>query len=306
MRTTKAKRFGGGSNIKQQIGQVIKGVAGVYWVKQQDCVVQCAGRGKTKQLGAIFIGDYVEIITFNNGKGAIEKVLPRKNQLVRPYVSNIDVVLIVVAPVPKPDLLLVDKLLINCIENNITPIVCINKMDIATEEFVGEIKFNYDKLCQIICVSASTSGGIKELVETLKNKYVCLAGQSAVGKSSILNTILGFTMQDVGELSAKILRGKNTTRTVEIFDIGNNILMADTCGFSILEVPSIEPTKLSGYYFEFDKYAQMCKYLTCNHINEPKCAVKQAVENGEISRQRYERYVQLYNQIDDKWKKRYD
>ena len=265
----------------------------------------CTGRGKLRMLGDIFIGDYVEISVYKAGKGAIELVFPRKNKLTRPYVTNIDAIVICIAPVPKPDFLLVDKLLINCIKQDIKPIICVNKTDIMDEAFRTNVDNSYLDIADIAYVSSVTGDGIDQLVDMLENTFVSLAGQSAVGKSSIVNAIVGRQMLEVGELSRKVERGKHTTRTVEIFDIGHSIRLADTCGFSVLELVDFDPSELSGYFTDFDDFRSGCKFRGCCHYNEPDCGVKHAVESGQLSADRYDRYITLYKNLLEKWGKRY-
>ncbi len=268
-------------------------------------IVTCTGRGKLRMLGDIYIGDYVEISVYKEGKGAIEKILPRKNKLTRPYVTNIDAIVICIAPTPRPDFLLVDKLLINCIKQNIKPIICVNKTDLMDDAFKANVDNSYLDLADIAYVSSVTGEGIDNFVEMIRGTYVSLAGQSAVGKSSIVNAIVGRQMLEVGELSRKVERGKHTTRTVEIFDIGNGIRLADTCGFSVLELTDFDPSELAGYYIDFDEFRKDCKFRGCCHYNEPDCGVKAAVDSGKLSAYRYERYISMYKDLMDKWRRRY-
>lgn len=293
--------------IKEVIkGQIIKAVSGVFDVLTDDGVVSCTGRGRLRTLGDIFVGDYVEITLYKAGKGAIEKILPRKNKLTRPYVTNIDAIVICIAPLPKPDFFLVDKLLINCLKQEITPIICVNKIDLMNDDFRDQIEQNYNDLADIVYVSSLTGEGIDDLVQMLNGKYVSMAGQSAVGKSSIINSIVGRKMLETGELSRKIERGRHTTRAVEIYDIGHGIRLADTCGFSVLELTDFDPVELAGYYTDFDDFRDECKFRGCKHINEPDCGVKKAVEEGKLSKERYERYLALYKDLDEKWRTRYE
>lgn len=287
-------------------GQIIKGVGGNYNVLVDGEIVVCNGRGKLRLDGDIYIGDYVEISKFANGKGAIEKILPRKNKITRPYITNIDMIVICIAPSPRPDFYLVDKLLINCIKQDITPILCVNKTDLMDDEFKNNVEVSYKNLCDICYVNAISGDGIDKLITLMKNNYVSMAGQSAVGKSSIINSIVGHKMLETGELSKKVERGKHTTRNVEIFDIGYGIRLADTCGFSVLEIENINPNELSTYFTDFYDFACECKYNGCNHISEPGCAVKAAVAEGKLCKDRYDRYVALYNDLLEKWRKRYD
>lgn len=287
-------------------GQVTRGVGGNYEVLTKKGRIPCLGRGKLRLDGDIFIGDYVEITLYASGKGSIEKILPRKNKLTRPYITNVDTVVICLAPLPQPDYLLIDKLLINAVSENIEPIICLNKIDLADQAFIEFVHNCYGGLAHIVHTSAITGEGEENLREILRNKYVCLAGQSAVGKSSIINMLVGKEVLEVGELSIKSERGKHCTRHVQIYDIGEGIRLADTCGFSSLEMPDIPPSELASYYTDFDEFRMQCKYNTCTHTKEPDCGVKEAVEKGKLSRARYDRYIELYEDISKKWRKRYD
>lgn len=277
----------------------------MYFVKTEELgVVKCFPRGKLKDNGGLFIGDYVDIVV--DKEGIIEALHPRKSQLVRPYVSNIDGIIIILAPIPKPDMLLADKLIIGAIEQGITPIVCVNKADmVGSDKVIDEVTADYQGLAKIIAISTQTGQGIDELLAEISGKYFCLAGQSAVGKSSLINTIWGEVKMKVGELSARADRGQNTTRHVEILELADGTKIADTCGFNMLEMPLFDPTKLASYYVDFDDFAKKCKYKGCCHNQELNCGVKQAVLDGEISQERYDRYIKLFKDIKTKWEKRY-
>ncbi len=251
------------------------------------------------------MGDNVEIKKdeFSNNY-VITKVLPRKNELIRPKVTNIDQLLIVVSPVPKPDLMLVDKLIINCFINNIEPILVINKSDITSSQQIKDLKEQFEQVVKkIIVVSALKQNNIQELKSVLQNKTSVFAGQSAVGKSSLLNAIDPQINQATNILSKKVERGKHTTRECTIFVLENNILIADTPGFSMLELNFKFPD-LPYYYPEFENYK--CKFNNCTHTTEVGCEVINAVNNGKINLERYNRYAQLLKQLKQKWDKVYD
>lgn len=278
-------------------GQVVKAVAGQYSVKTKNGVAVCSLRGKVKRDIDVFVGDYVE----TDGE-VIEKVYERKNCMIRPYVANLDALYITVAPVPEPDWNLVEKLLLNCHEQKITPVIVLNKCDlpfdpsIMIEPYVHSVK--------TFVVSALTGENLEELKEYSKGKLVCFCGQSAVGKSTLIGKIGGIRLE-TGELSKKIQRGKNTTRHVEIYDFAGGSIV-DTCGFSVMEGIDIEPEELIYYYDEFIPYQSKCRFINCTHTKEPACAVKKAVEEGKINALRYERYVKLYEQLQERRKKKYD
>ncbi len=245
----------------------------------------------------------MEYAASTSGIGTIEKILPRKNELVRPYVANVDVTVIVIAPVPKPDYYLVDKIIINCYKDNIEPVLCVNKSDLISDVELKRLTNGYG-IINGFSVSAYTGDGLNELKEYMSGKLVCLAGQSAVGKTSLLNALTGGNVE-TGSISRRIERGKNTTRHTEIYDLDANTEIIDTCGFSLLEI-DMKPSELKLYYPEFTRFNDDCKFSSCVHINEPYCAVKRAVDNGEIDKNRYGRYIELYNEIKTLGSKRYE
>jgi ribosome biogenesis GTPase len=286
-------------------GRVIKGISSNYFVEVEGKEVKCSARGRLKLDGEIFVGDYVELEECRNNY-VISKVLPRKNSLIRPYVANIDIAIIVIAPSPKPDLFLVDKIIINALKNLIEPIIVVNKTDLVESGFLEEICFDYKGVAEVYTCSALSGDGVEKLLELTSGKVACLAGQSAVGKSSILNAILGEQRFLTGALSKKIERGCHTTRQSELIRIGNSLVI-DTCGFSMLELePDFNPADLSKYYDDYFEYSSKCRFRGCTHTTEPDCAVKKAVTEGLLAKGRYERYVELLNSLNEKWRKRYD
>lgn len=270
-------------------GRVIKAVASKFFVDTPEGVKVSFARKRLKNDGIIFVGDYVTVAK-DRGDFVIEEVKPRKNQLIRPYVSNIDVCFIVISPEPEPDFVLVDKIIINCLEQRITPVLVKNKDDLKT---IDTLEYN-GVIEQFVC-SAATGEGVKELVDFAKGKTVCFAGQSAVGKSSLINTILDCDLLEVGELAKKIKRGKNTTRKTEIFNL-NGTYFVDTCGFSMLETVDVEPKDLRLYYDDFEQFRRECRFNSCTHTDEPDCAVKAHV-GKEIGTGRYQRYLAIYKEL---------
>lgn len=276
-------------------GLVEKKNAGRFVVSGIDCVA----RGNLKDNG-IFVGDKVE---FDKNQRIIENVLPRKNLLIRPPLANLDRLIIVVAPVPKPDFMLVDKLLIFCKKNNIKAVICVNKSDILTAQLKEVIQNTYSKVADIIYVSAK-NGDVSLLAEQIKG--ICaFAGQSAVGKSSLLNAMHGEIKEQVGDLAKKTLRGKQTTRLVSLYKFGKGYI-ADTAGFSKFDetLLQIDERKLAQFYPDFAPYLGDCEYLSCTHTNEKKCAIKNNAARGKISALRYENYLKIYQTI--KENKRYE
>lgn len=235
------------------------------------------------------VGDVVEV-----EEGLIKQILPRRNELTRPYVANVDKLLIVLSPKkPASDLLLCDRMLLQARLKGIMPLIVINKVD-AYEKECMRLASEYRDAASIFQISAQEGTGLEKLEEALRGSTVCLTGQSAVGKSTLLNRLLGEATQETGGLSKKTDRGRHTTRTVEMFPLDAldaNII--DTPGFSILLPSQMEPRDIGSLYPEFVPYISDCRFDSCCHGPEPDCAVKKAVENQEIPRERYDRYLQI-------------
>jgi len=250
----------------------------------------------SKKGGTILAGDFVRVDIENR---VIMNVAERKNRLIRPAVSNIDQLFIVIACVPAPDLRMVDKMIINALQKDIKPIICINKSDINTNDFAKHIMAQYKGIK--IIQSSAILGLIDQIKKLLKNKLSVLAGQSAVGKSTIINALIGDNTRKIGDLSKAIQRGKNTTTNTELFKI-NGGLLADTPGFSLTELFEVEHDDLDLYYAEFDKLRQECKYHRCNHLNEPNCMV---IKNKAKFQERYDRYIEIFHELKEKHENKY-
>lgn len=264
----------------------------------------CTPRGIIRLQDDIFAGDYVEFSLQNAKRGIINKVLPRKNYLIRPNVANLDKAFIVIAPEPMPDLLLVDKMFIHCFAQGIEPILCYNKSDLpSSKDFVAEVA-EYDKLAKIIKLSAKSGKGIADIIKELQGGLSCLLGQSAVGKSSILNALLEENRAETGHLSPRIKRGRNITRHIEIYEVGKG-LIADTCGFSMLNMLDIKPDELRLYYDEYIAFSPKCRYPACTHSVEPDCEVIRQVDNGGLPKGRYRRYLTILQEVKEKERKKY-
>lgn len=285
-------------------GKVTKIVSNRYTVRADDGKEYRAyARGKLRLQGDIYVGDNVKIV-FERGDAIIDTVKPRVNQLVRPFVANVDSALIVVAKEPEPDMLLIDKIIINCYIEGIKPVLLYNKADLATEAEINELFAPYKDHIDCVVLSALEKKGLEDLRPYIEGKVVCFAGQSAVGKTSLLNAILDLNLKTDG-LSAKIKRGKNTTRHVEIYEaLGGDIM--DTCGFSMLSIVSIDPEELIYYYPDFIEYQNECRFKSCTHREEPDCAVKKAVNEGKLSKERYQRYLDIFEEINEHKRRLYD
>lgn len=280
-------------------GRVIKGVASKFFVDTESGVKVCFARKKLKADGNIFVGDFVTVAK-DRDSFVIEEIKPRKNQLIRPFVSNIDVCFIVIACEPAPDFLLVDKIIVNCLEQRITPVLLQNKCDLKTADLS-----EYKNVLKIVNCSAETGQGIDEIAALAKGKTICFAGQSAVGKSSLINAMLGSSTLEVGELAKKIKRGKNTTRRTEIISLFGGTYLVDTCGFSMLDAVDMRPEDLRLYFDDLEEFRNDCKFSSCTHIDEPDCAVKPHV-GAEIGIGRYERYKTIFNELKERKETEYD
>jgi len=289
-------------------GQIIKGVGSFYTVRTGQGDFVCKARGRFRKEGITPVpGDLVTFDLGEDGKGYLKEIKPRKNLLVRPAVANIDKLMIVVsACLPKPDCMLVDKLLIQCEMLNIRPISIINKYDIRDEEVFASTLAQYENTgYRLLKLSAHTGEGLEELKREIEGNICCFAGQSAVGKSSLMNAIAPELSLAVGELSEKSERGKHTTRHAELWQVCGGSML-DTPGFSLLDMAELEPWELSGYYPEMREHTGSCRFPECLHISEPDCSVKPLIDQGKISRERYERYMELIEMLKEKRRHKYD
>jgi ribosome biogenesis GTPase len=220
--------------------------------------------------------------------------MPRNSYFIRPSVANLDAVNVVIASTPKPDYLMLDKLILTLFSQGVEVVFVVNKTDLGNE-VVEEVKNHYAETdCKIVSVSASTGEGVEELKKVLSGKLVAFAGQSAVGKSSLVNALFGLNLR-TNEVSEKTQRGRHTTTVAEIFCMGD-IRIVDTPGFSVVK-PDIKSEELALFYPEYFSRLQDCKYRTCTHINEPDCRVRKDVEGGLLSAERYLRYKTIFNEI---------
>ncbi len=286
-------------------GSIIKGVGGFYYVSTDQGVVTCKAKGAFRREGKTpVVGDRVRITPHDSGYAQIDEILPRRNLLVRPAVANIDRLLIVLsAHLPEPDWLLADKLIVQATLNRIEPVMVLNKVDEAEPTIQEAFERDY-RLFPRVVVSALSKEGLKDLEDAISNKVCCFAGQSAVGKSSLMNALLPDLYLPVGELTRKTDRGKHTTRHAQLWPCFGGALL-DTPGFSLYEPESFDEELLKGCYPEFAKAAP-CRFPGCMHISEPGCGVKELMNEGQLSRTRYERYVQIAKDFTFRRKHQYD
>ena len=266
-------------------GKIVKGISGFYYVHVgEPGIYECKAKGAFRnQKIKPLVGDDVEIaiVDEETKKGNIEKILPRKNELIRPAVANIDLALIIFAAAkPQPNFNLLDRFLIM----------------MAIEEFAGVYKkCGYS----VLYTSAEKEEGIRELHELLDGRTTAVAGPSGVGKSSLVNRLQPNVQMETGSISRKIERGKHTTRHSEIIPIAADTYIMDTPGFSTLYIPGFEKEDLQNFYPEFKEYEPYCRFKGCSHISEPDCGVKEALAEGKISPLRYENYKLLYEELKD-------
>lgn len=284
-------------------GKIIKGIAGFYYVHGEDeRLYTCKAKGifRNDNIKPL-VGDNViiEISDKNLLEGIIAKILPRKNELIRPAVANIDKALVIFAAAePEPNLNLLDKFLVYMEMQDIDTIICFNKSDIVDEDKIKLIDEIYSLAgYKTIHSSVKFNTNILEIKSLLKGNTTVLAGPSGVGKSSLVNLLCPHVSMEVGEVSDKIKRGKHTTRHSELVSLNDNTYILDTPGFSSLTLDDIEKDELKKYFREFSDYVEKCKFLTCSHINEPDCGVKNALNESLINKSRYNNYLYLYDEL---------
>ncbi len=289
-------------------GKIVKGIAGFYYVHVVDYgLYECKAKGifrkrKIKPL----IGDNVQIDVIDEKEktGNIVEILPRENELIRPAVSNIDQAMVIFAAAePNPNFNLLDRFLLLMGKQDVPVIICFNKRDIVEKEELDLLYHTYEKCgYEILFTSTYTEEGIEQVRDKLKGKTTVLAGPSGVGKSSMMNLLQPKANMETGEVSEKIKRGRHTTRHSEIIHIEGNTYVMDTPGFSSIWIDQFEKEELKDYFTEFLEFEPECKFKGCVHINEPICGVKRALEEGKISKIRYENYVNLYEELKEKRK----
>ena len=284
-------------------GKIIKGIGGFYYVDTEKGIYECRARGIfRKNKITPLVGDRVSIsvVDEENKKGVVEEIEKRDTELVRPPIANVDKALIVFAiKNPAPNLSLLDRFIVLAEKENLEIVIVFTKVDLdADGELLEELKSIYEVSgYKVIPVSNKLKLNIDKIKEELKENTVVFAGPSGVGKSSLLNEVDKNFELKTGEVSDKIKRGKHTTRHAELLKLECGGMVADTPGFSSLTLDDTDESELKEYFIEFDKYDD-CRFGSrCIHENEPSCAVKEAVENGEISKKRYESYIQLLNEI---------
>lgn len=287
-------------------GRIIKGIAGFYYIQgENQKLYECKAKGifrkeKTKPL----VGDLVqlEILDEEHGIGNIQRIIERKNTLVRPAVANVDQALVIFAITkPEPNLNLLDRFLVTMEEQEISCIICFNKCDLTQNEKIEELKNIYQPAgYELHFISAKEKEGIDEVRDALLEKVTTVAGPSGVGKSSLINCLQKQICMETGNISEKIERGKHTTRHAQLIEIAKDSYIVDTPGFSSLSVEYMDAERIKALYPEFQEFEAMCKFAGCSHIHEPVCGVKNGVAEEKISEIRYRNYMQIYEECKNK------
>ena len=278
-------------------GRVISNISNLYTIEANNNIYSCNARGRLKEDG-IVVGD---IVDFNENENIIEKVEDRSNYIKRPKIANItQIICVISAKNPKPDLLMLDKQLAYAEFIGIKPVIIINKIDLD-ERKVKEIKDIYGNIgYPILATNAKENKGIEDINKILENNISVFAGNSGVGKSTLLNDIFGEEITKSGIISNKNKKGKNTTTNITLYKLKENEYIADTPGFSTFDVSEIDSKDLAIYFKEFKDKIKNCEFIGCRHIKEENCGIKEAVNCGKISENRYENYIKIYEYLKDK------
>lgn len=289
-------------NMGKEIrGRIIKAIGGFYYVEAAGTVYECRARGvfRKKNMSPL-VGDLVTAVVLEDGTGTVSEITPRKNQLVRPPIANLDQLILVVSICdPAPSTLVIDKMIAAAEEQGIEPVLVVSKTDLQD---AGWLRAIYEKAgIPFYAVSSVTGEGVEAVRPLLQGKITAFTGNTGAGKSSLLNCIDPAFGLATGEISQKLGRGRHTTRHVELLPVEGGYV-ADTPGFSFIQIERYNMVKKEDLQFcfrEFSPYLQSCRFVSCSHVKEKGCAVLEAVEKGQISPSRHESYVAMYNEVKD-------
>lgn len=282
-------------------GTIIKGIGGFYYVKTAEGLIECRARGRFRKEGeSPMVGDLVQISRTieDPEKGSVDEILPRKNSFIRPPVANIDQLVVTISVKnPESSLLMADQLTVTAEAAGVIPVICINKKDLD-ENRAEKLRKVYETTgYTVIMTSAKDNMGLEELKAVLKDKITALAGNSGVGKSSLLNRLSAEFSLETGSVSDKTRRGRHTTRHTELLELPFGGYVFDTPGFSSYASEGITATELEKLFPEIARVEDPCRFVGCAHIAEPGCAVKEALQAGKIATERYESYQALYQEL---------
>ena len=291
-------------------GFIIENIANLYKIKDKDDIFEAIARGKLKkdEISPV-VGDFVEydIIDQEKKKAVITEIKERKVYIKRPKLANISQIIFVISSKdPKPDLLMLDKQLAFAEYLHIKSIIVLNKIDLDKKQEFEQIKKMYQDIgYKVIETNAKDRIGIEQLKEAMKNEINAFSGNSGVGKSTLINGIFRKDITEEGEISKKNKRGKNTTTAIKMYEIEKNTWIADTPGFSTFEISEIESRDLDKYFKEFKTRIKDCEFIGCTHIKEENCGIKETIKEGKISKDRYERFCKIYEELKEKDKYKY-
>ena len=290
-------------------GFIIENIANLYKIKDKDDIFEATARGKFKKDEITpVVGDFVEydIIDQEKKKAVITEIKERKVYIKRPKIANISQIIFVISSKdPKPDLLMLDKQLAFAEYLHIKSIIVLNKIDLDKKQEFEQIRKIYQDIgYKVIETNAKDKIGIEKLKEAMKNEINAFSGNSGVGKSTLINGIFKKDITEEGEISKKNKRGKNTTTAIKMYEIEKNTWIADTPGFSTFEISEIDSRDLDKYFKEFKNRIKDCEFIGCTHIKEKNCGIKEAIKEGKISKDRYERFCKIYEELKEKEKRK--
>lgn len=291
----------GGTMIK---GRIINNISNIYFVETENRIYECNARGKFKatEISPV-VGDVVsiEILDEENKKAVVNQIEERKNYIKRPKLANITQLLFVLsAKMPKPDLLMLDKQLAFAEFLGIKSVIVINKIDLDDEVIENIEKIYSDIGYKVIKTIAKDKYGIEKVKNILEGEISAFSGNSGVGKSTLINSVFGDNTTEEGVISKKNKKGKNTTTTIKLYKMNKSTYIADTPGFSTFDISEIETKDLEKYFVEFKEEIKKCEFVGCTHIKEENCGIKRAIESSRISEERYNRYIKIYEELKDR------
>ena len=286
-------------------GRILKGIGGFYYVYTDEGIFQCRAKGLfRKRALKPLAGDRctIELTHTDDVEGNVTEILERKNVLDRPPVANIDQALIVSSVhSPEPAWTLMDRFLVMMERNGIHPVICVNKDDLADTCDLSDIEDIYKSTgYSLIFTSVKNGSGLDKVREVLKGRVTSVAGPSGVGKSSLINALIGEEVMVTGDVSRRLKRGRQTTRHTELLFLGEDTFIFDSPGFSAMDLPEMKESELAECFPEMRGYIGGCRYSDCSHTHEPDCTIKQAVDSGDIAGRRYDSYIDIYNELREK------